>query len=86
MTEDYNQLMRNNNWNVKSPKVQAIIPNIYEMYKEGNHIINMRQLNKYLTMNSICLESHDTAEHLFFYGANDVNMPIWNVFKVLNVS
>lgn len=85
MSDEFTQLIRNNNWNIKSPKVQLAIPNIYDMYKEGNHLINMRQFNKYMTINTVSLEIYDTPEHLFLYGAKDVNMSILNVFKVLSV-
>lgn len=78
-------LIRNNNWNIKSPKVQLAIPNVYDMYKEGNHLINMRQFSKNLTINAMSLESYETPDHLFFYGAKDIGMPMLNVFKVLSV-
>lgn len=85
MTDEFNSLMRNNNWNVKSPKVQEIIPNAYEIYKEGNHMINMRQFHKYLTINMMSLETHENPDNIFFYGSKDINMSIMSVYNILSV-
>lgn len=85
MTDDLTQFIRNNNWDTKSPKVRMVVPDIYEIYKEGNNLINMRQFDKYLTINTMSLESCDTPDYQFFYGAKDIGISIVKVLKVLSV-
>lgn len=85
MADSYDQLIRDNNLNDKGPKIQTLIPNIVEMYTEGYNLIHSHNLRKYMNINTMTLESYNTNDSIFFYGAIGVKLSLLNMYKISQV-